>query len=353
MLRPAGVTGTVEEHFTMEDFKNDSSVKVRELIDICKGHKIYIQTHNIPDPDAIGSAYGLQQLMKIYDIEATICYDGDIDKLSSSKMLDMFGIKMFSDEEVAGEMTADDYIICVDSQKNAGNITDLPGDEIAAIDHHPTTSKNADVEYRYKDIRIVGACGTIITDYYIDLGLKPSADVATALLYGIKIDTLQFSRGVCDEDINAFRFLNPLIDINKMGSLEMNNIEFRDLMAYGSAIENIKVFGYFGISHIALPCPDAMIAIVADFILSLIEIEVAVIYCERPDGLKFSVRSERRDINAGELISEALEGIGGGGGHATMAAGRIHADRLAELGEYRDNVITERFIKALGLEGGC
>ena len=231
-------------------------------------------------------------------------------------MLDMFGIKMFSDEEVAGEMTADDYIICVDSQKNAGNITDLPGDEIAAIDHHPTTSKNADVEYRYKDIRIVGACGTIITDYYIDLGLKPSADVATALLYGIKIDTLQFSRGVCDEDINAFRFLNPLIDINKMGSLEMNNIEFRDLMAYGSAIENIKVFGYFGISHIALPCPDAMIAIVADFILSLIEVEVAVIYCERPDGLKFSVRSERDDVNAGELIAKALAGVGGGGGHA-------------------------------------
>ena len=35
-----------------------------DLITICRGHRVFIQTHNIPDPDAIGSAFGLQQLMK-------------------------------------------------------------------------------------------------------------------------------------------------------------------------------------------------------------------------------------------------------------------------------------------------
>ena len=44
----------------MEENKKD----VRQLIEICRGHKVYIQTHNIPDPDAIGTAFGLQQLMK-------------------------------------------------------------------------------------------------------------------------------------------------------------------------------------------------------------------------------------------------------------------------------------------------
>ena len=73
---------------------------VRDLIDICKGHKVYLQTHNIPDPDAIGSAYGLQEILREYGIDSTICYDGDIDKLSSSKILDMFGIKMYSDESL-------------------------------------------------------------------------------------------------------------------------------------------------------------------------------------------------------------------------------------------------------------
>ena len=329
---------------------NEQKSDIKDLIELCKGHKIYIQTHNIPDPDAIASAFGLQQILLKYGISSTICYDGDIDKLSSSKMLEMFNIEMFADDEIVADMKEDDYIICVDSQKNAGNITDLPGDEVAAIDHHPTTSKNADIEYKYKDIRLLGACSTIITDYYLDLGLTPSTDVATALLYGIKIDTLQFSRGVTQEDIAAFAFLNPIIDIRNMGRLEMNNLEYNDLQAYGAAIENIKVFDYFGITHIPFACPDAMIAIVADFILSLIEIEVAVIYCDRPDGLKFSVRSERDDILANEIVVKALEGVGGGGGHATMAGGRIPSSNLAALGQYPDDELTERFIRALGMK---
>ncbi len=322
---------------------------VTDLIAICRGHRIYIQTHNIPDPDAIGSAYGLQQLLKKYDIHATICYDGDIDKLSASKMLDMFGIEMFPDQDIAGEMKEEDYIICVDSQKNAGNITDLIGNEIAAIDHHPTTARSADTAYLYRDVRIVGACCTLITQYYQDLGVTPDPGVATALLYGIKMDTLQFSRGVRNEDISAFAYLNPLADEQEIAKLEMNNIEYSDLKSYGSAINNIQVFGYLGVSYIPFACPDTMVSIVADFILSLIEVEVAVIYCERPDGLKFSVRSEREDVNAGELIAKALQGVGVGGGHATMAGGRIPADKLETLGEFRNNAITERFIKALGM----
>ena len=54
------------------------------------------------------------------------------------KMLDMFGVAMCPYEQLQEEMQASDYIICVDSQKNAGNITDFVGQEVACIDHHPT-----------------------------------------------------------------------------------------------------------------------------------------------------------------------------------------------------------------------
>ena len=329
---------------------SDSKANVLDLITICKGHQVYIQTHNIPDPDAIGSAFGLQQIMKQYGIGATICYDGDMDKFSASKMLEMCAIEMFPDQDIAGEMQPEDYIICVDSQKNAGNITDLAGDEIAAIDHHPTTAKTADVPYLYKDVRRVGACCTIITEYYRALGLEPSADVATALLYGIKTDTMRFSRGVEEADIAAFAYLNPLVDAQKLARLEMNHIDFSDLRSYGAAINNIQVFDYLGISYIPFSCSDTMVSIVADFILSLVEVEVAVIYCVRPDGMKFSVRSERDDVNAGELIAKALVGIGVGGGHATMAGGIIPASGMEKLGAYPHNAIAERFIRALGMQ---
>ena len=330
----------------MEKNKKD----VRQLIEICRGHKVYIQTHNIPDPDAIGTAYGLQQLMKEFGLESVITYDGTIDKLSSSKMLDMFGIEMFADQDILSDMKEEDYIICVDSQKHAGNITDLPGDEIATIDHHPTTKKNAHIDYLYKDVRIVGSCCSIIADYYRVLDIEPTVDVATALVYGIKMDTAKFSRGVTDVDIRAYAYLSRFMNEEKLKKVESNNLQFSDLKAYGSAIENIEVFGYLGISHISFACPDAMVSIIADFILSLVEIDVAVVYCDRPDGMKFSVRSEREDVNSGELVAKALEGIGTGGGHMAMAGGMVPVENYPALGDYRDNAITERFVRAMGME---
>ena len=67
---------------------------VDDLIRLCQGHTVYIQTHNFPDPDAIASAYGLQKLLGVYGVESELCYDGKIDKLSASKMLDAFRIRM-------------------------------------------------------------------------------------------------------------------------------------------------------------------------------------------------------------------------------------------------------------------
>lgn len=320
---------------------------IRELIAFCAHKRVYIQTHNFPDPDAIGSAFGLQRLLAHYGVTSKLCYDGRIDKLSTEKMLSTLDIEMFSGDALAGELRDDDCIICVDSQKNAGNITDFTGEEIAAIDHHPTY---VEVKYRYSDIRKTGACASIIAQYYQDRGIVPDEKAATAMLYGIKMDTLNFTRGVTQRDIEAFSFLLPLIDRKTMAQLEHSQLEFRDLRAYGAAIENIKVYGIYGFSRIPFSCPNAMIAILSDFILSLVEVEVAIIYCSREDGFKFSVRSEREDVDAGELTRAALEGLGDGGGHATMAGGLIPASKAPLLGRYPDELIRERFLKAAGVE---
>ena len=318
---------------------------VRQLIALCQNKRVYIQTHNFPDPDAIGSAYGLQRLFERYSIPTKICYDGKIDKLSTERMLELLHIEMLSADEVGPELREDDRIICVDSQKGAGNITDFVGDEIAAIDHHPTYTQ---IEYRYSDIRKVGACSTIIAEYYKDRGLTPDPVAATALLYGIKMDTMNFTRGVTEADIRAFSFLLPYVDQRTMGLLEHSKIEFQDLKAYGAAIENTKVYGYYGFSHIPFSCPDAMVAMLSDFILSLVEVEVAVIYCTRADGYKFSVRSERADVDAGALTRRALEGLGDGGGHASMAGGLIPTENVPLLGNYPDDFLRERFLRVQG-----
>ena len=321
--------------------------KLDELIALCQGHLIYIQTHNFPDPDAIASAYGLQKLLALYGVESKLCYDGRIDKLSASKMLEAFHIEMLPYAQLVPDMRETDRIICVASQKHGGNVTDFIGDEVACIDHHPTF---VPVEYRYQDIRITGACATLIAEYYALSGSEPDRDTATALLYGVKMDTLQFTRGVTELDIQMFGFLFPRCDQEKLADLERNNMEFTDLKAYGAAIESIELYDKVGFSCIPFSCPDALIGILSDFILALIEVEVAVVFSFREDGIKLSVRSEDPDIHAGNLLHEALRDIGSGGGHASMGGGLIGRDRLPELGNYPENYIRNLFLDVLAGE---
>lgn len=321
-----------------------------DLVELCRGHHIYIQTHNFPDPDAIASAYGLQKLLAVYNIPSVLCYDGRIDKLSASKMLEEFRMDMLPYESLRENMRQDDYIICVDSQKHSGNVTDFVGDEVACIDHHPTF---VPMEYRYQDLRITGACATLIAEYYKKLGHEPDSDTATALLYGLKMDTLQFTRGVTELDIKMFEFLFRYCDQERLSDLERNNMEFDDLKAYGAAIENIELYDKMGYSCIPFSCPDALIAILSDFILALVEVEVAVVFSYREDGIKLSVRSEDPEIHAGDLIHAALSGIGSGGGHAGMAGGLIRKENEGLLGRYPKDAIRDLFLKVLDADGNA
>lgn len=147
-----------------------------------------------------------------------------------------------------------------------------------------------------------------------------------------------------DLDIEMFAYLFPKINQRKLDYMEKNNLEFRDLKAYGAAIENIVLYDKLGFASIPFSCPNALIAIVSDFILSLDEVEVAVIYSRREDGIKFSVRSEKTEIHAGKLTNQAMNGIGNGGGHAGMAGGLIRKEEEEKLGEHPDMKIRECFI---------
>ena len=315
--------------------------KLDELVSLLQGKRVVIQTHNFPDPDAVATAFGLQYLLKTRGIDSDIVYFGTFDKVTLRLMTDLLKIKTTQAENFAsGE---DDYIINVDGQKNNANFTDMIGHEIACIDHHPWVT---DYEYAFVDHRIVGACATIIVDYFRENNIEVPADVASALLYAVKVDTQNFTKNVTPDDIAAFSMLNSLADQALILRLDSNELEIDDLRAYGAAIQNLFASKGLGFVHIPFDCPDRLIAMVSSFILSLDCVVLSVVYAERGKGMKFSIRSELADLNAGDMIHIALKGIGDGGGHPMMAGGVIFADKIAELGDDPDAAIRQRFLDA-------
>ncbi len=314
-----------------------------ELVKTLTDHTVYIQTHNFPDPDAIASAFGLQNFLAYHGVPSTLCYDGKIDRLSVKKMLETFGIAMFSKNDVP-DMTEDDYIVLVDSQKKNSNVTDLIGDEVACIDHHPIFFP---YNYLYQDIRPVGSCSCLIASYFQSTDTPISPKCAAALAYGIKMDTADFTRGTTALDTEMLSFLFVHADWDLVSGMYYNTMEFNDLQAYGAAIQNIQIFDRTGFAYIPFNCAPALIAIISDFILSLDVVDIAIIYALQTEGIRFSVRSEQKRIHAGNLIARVLKPYGDGGGHPSMAGGMIPAGNLPLLGEDIHTTIQEAFLAVI------
>lgn len=319
-------------------------VKMKQLLNCIKSEHVYIQTHNFPDPDAVASAYGMKILLEQYGIDTTICYKGKIDRYSMMHLIEYLDTEIVNMEDIV-YMQGNDEIILVDSQKGNANIVDLVGDEIICIDHHPTYEK---VEYRFCDIRPdVGACASIVAEYFMETGKEIDKKTATALLYGIKVDTANLSRGVSKLDLDMFYILYWKANHDILNKLGRSEIQFSDLEAYANAIQSIKVFDNISIAHTGKNCPEPLIASISDFMLALSEIDCSIVYSTREDGIKLSVRSCDSKIDSGILTNTALKGIGSGGGHQTMAGGFVPYPEDMDNMDLFIHFIEERFMDEL------
>lgn len=304
---------------------------------------VYIQTHNYPDQDALASAYGLQELLRYKGVVSTICYQGEIDKANTITMTEALGLQIYDVDDLP--ICEEDEIILVDGQKGNVNLEELVGDEIGCIDHHPKQDVSS---YRFYDIQTVGACATLIAEYFFENNVPISTKVATALVYGIKMDTSSLMRQTTTRDVDMFCEMYKRADMEMIRLFESHSLILNDLDAYREALKDLKVYGYkVGTANVGADCSEAMMGTLSDFIMSLDEVDFSVVFSHRAGGLKLSVRSEIPQLDAGVIVREALAGYpGGGGGHAGMAGGFVAGldEKGAKDTQY---VIIERMLQRI------
>jgi nanoRNase/pAp phosphatase (c-di-AMP/oligoRNAs hydrolase) len=321
------------------------SGSIDELAEILKGTpgEVFIQTHDVPDPDAIAAAHGLRHLLREKGVPAKIIYDREIEKADSRKMVQLFEIELFPITSIKA-MDAEDWIVLVDVQRGNTNLRCLlPTLEIAAIDHHEL---RPDASYRYMDVRPdIGSCSSIIAEYYFKSDLLPPRLVATALLYGIFIDTDNLTRAVSPLDVEMFYLLHPLSDPELIKQIRGNQITLQDLKLYAEAFRTVEVYG--PVAFLKLDdANDGLIGASSDIVLSLENVDVAVAYSLRPEGVKLSVRSINRAIPANTFVRTLVESLGFGGGHDHMAGGFIPRENLPS-NKNLDTMIKYRAIRCL------
>ncbi|MDR0389947.1 MAG: DHH family phosphoesterase [Spirochaetaceae bacterium] len=287
--------------------------------------EVFIQPHNVPDPDAIAASLGLYGLLISRGLSKTkIVYDLEIEKSNSLKMLELFNVPMIRAAD-AHTLGTEDWAVLVDAQKGGSNITDLPTDEVAVIDHH---EYRGDQGYRFEDIRPeIGSCSAIIAEYYFENNEKMDRDTATALLYGIFMDTDKLTRGANSLDIDMFYKLYNLADISKIAELQGNEISKQDLGLYAEAFRSVETYDELGFLRLN-SSNDSLLGAAGDIVVSVSGVNIVVAYAIRDIGIKLSIRSTRPGLKANDLARHLVEGCGKAGGHDHMAGGFIPAENF-------------------------
>jgi nanoRNase/pAp phosphatase (c-di-AMP/oligoRNAs hydrolase) len=197
------------------------------------------------------------------------------------------------------------------------------------IDHHPVCAQHHPGPPAFTDIRPEwGATASILVNYLRAARIRPNKILATALFYAIKTDTQNFVRRGELEDIEAFRWLFPLIHQPLLTEIEMAPIDRRSFEVVKRALAQVvirKQNAYIfveGLDH-----PDTLV-IIADFVMLVQGVNRAVISGVFDGRLIIVLRSAGLRANLGRLAAEAFGGLGSAGGHKNMARAELPLDAL-------------------------
>ncbi len=279
----------------------------------------------VADPDAIASALALKRLFWRKVRKIIICRLNAIKRSDNLAMIRCLKINLPYIKQIdTGEISK--WAI-VDSQphhqKLLGNI-----DFSILIDHHPP-APNDDIPF--KDIREdYGANSSIMTEYLKAADITPSAKLATALFYGIKTDTNNFTRTSTTADIKAFRYLYPYVNLNIIKKIEFSEINKKNLDDFRKAFDALQFIGDTAYIHMGeVKDPDALV-IIADFFLKMAETAWCMVSGIYGQKLIIIIRNAGFRLDAGKVATRLFGNLDSAGGHKSAARVEISLSTFKE-----------------------
>jgi nanoRNase/pAp phosphatase (c-di-AMP/oligoRNAs hydrolase) len=326
--------------------------RLRRVLSSLSG-PLAVVTHDNPDPDAIGSALALARIAESLGVDADACYFGDISHQENRALVNLLDLRLRSLEP--GDTLSDYGGIALVDHSRPGVNDGLPPETAidVVVDHHPPRSP---IEAQYVDLRsAVGATSTLLADYLRHLDVDIDRTIATTLLYGIRIDTADFTREVSSTDFEAAAFLLPHADLQVLDRVESPSMSPEVLETLGKAVENRVVRGEALATGVGRIRDRDALAQAADYLLNMEGVDMTLVYGFMDDTVYVSGRARGASVDLGETLRDALGAIGSAGGHADMAGAQIPLGILGDVGEESDesladvidDVVQNRFFETL------
>ncbi|AEH25361.1 DHH family phosphoesterase [Pyrococcus yayanosii] len=362
--RSAIVRSVLETVEKVGERKN--SFKLLEKLNEIKerGDTLLIVMHDNPDPDSMASASALATIAQTVGLRPMIVYGGEITHHQNRAMVNVLGMDFRKVSRGSYEIKRHPAIAIVDAQPN-GNITILDEDDLRKvqiiIDHHQMLQNLRErlPEGCLIDIRPdVNATSSIMVEYLRSLEIPVTENLATALFYGMYVDTKKFSK-LSRVDLKAIEFLAGNVDYDLLNKIEFPDISTETAEILARAIMNRRIYKNVVISNVGFITNRDAIAEAADFLLRLEGITTVLVFGIVDDRIEISARTRDVRVNIGKVLKEAFGDIGSGGGHAQAGGARINlgifklAKDKVSLLRLVEEAITEKFLEALGMREGA
>jgi len=297
--------------------------RLARLLRFARGRRrAVVVAQSAPDPDGMASAAALKHILQEKaGVEGIVATSGEIGRAENRAILQFLG-ETFEDVDDV-DLDAFDLVAMVDTQPGFRNNA-WPDDRPVHIvlDHHPRAAGNpippfADIRPDY------GATASLLTEYLRAARIEPSAQLATALLYGIKTDTQDLSRGAQPADTDAFLYLYARANARLLGMIERRPLPREHFAALSRALQACRLYDTVAITNLGtVPSPDA-VGEHADAFLRVEGVRWALCYGICDDAICLSLRTVLRQGKAGAVMAALLANLGDGGGHDMFAGGQV------------------------------
>lgn len=297
---------------------------------------IVVQCHNNPDADALASGFGVIKYLESHGKKAWLIYGGgfEITKANLKLMVSDLNIDINyikNQEElvelihlIPGEIP--ELLVTVDCQYGEGNVQKFTANNIAVIDHHQVPKALP----KLSEVRTYQAsCATVVWDMLRAEGYPIDDDIelSTALYYGLMTDSNSFSEIHHPLDMDMRDDLN--YRVTSITRFKNSNISQEELRIAGIALLGSEYYRDNNYTIVKCdPCDPNVLGIISDMLLEVEDVDSCLTYSIHEGGIKLSVRSCIKEVNAAELAQFICAGVGNGGGHFVKAGGSIQRSLL-------------------------
>lgn len=357
--------------------------RARQLLATLAGKRnILVTTHVHPDPDALGSAWALKNLLeqRLSPVDGKHAVDGkhskdaNDGKSESDKAADrpqvtlaikgsagggineafirVSNLKVAQWDEAA--LANYDAIVLLDTQPQFTFSPLPPGVKpTAVVDHHRGRGRKP--ECPFCDIRTdAGSTSSIVFSYFMELEAPIRPDLAATLLYAVESDLAGAAGTPGELDNLALSSLTLIADPRKLYQMRYVDLPQGYYVAYSDALKHAVYVEPALMSHLDKIDSLEQPAVMADFLLRFDKAHWALVTAQTDDGkLVLSLRTSNRERSAADVMRRVLRDLGEGGGHKAKAGGYVDVSGMsaAEVAEVR-HLLWKRYLRALGIKAG-